>query len=70
MGYLVGTSINRSFDRSATVYEAMSLRGFGKGQMVSGSGFTRFDIVLPLILLILVVSLPFLVSTVMEVLMI
>jgi cobalt/nickel transport system permease protein len=70
MGYLVGTSINRSFDRSAIVYEAMSLRGFGKGSMVSGSGFRRTDALLPLILLIFVLSLPFLVTTILEVLMI
>ncbi|MFW9974829.1 MAG: energy-coupling factor ABC transporter permease [Candidatus Thorarchaeota archaeon] len=68
MGYLVGTSINRSFDRSAIVYEAMSLRGFGKGTMVSGSGFKRSDILLPIILIVLVLSLPFLVSIVLEVL--
>jgi cobalt/nickel transport system permease protein len=70
MGYLVGTTINRSFDRSATVYEAMSLRGFGKGAMVSGSGFRRSDVLLPIILLFFVVSLPFLVTTILEVLMI
>ncbi|MFW9788508.1 MAG: energy-coupling factor ABC transporter permease [Candidatus Thorarchaeota archaeon] len=68
MGYLVGTTINRSFDRSATVYEAMSLRGFGKGTMVSSSGFRRSDTILPFILLAFVVSLPFLVSIVLEVL--
>ncbi len=68
IGYLVGTSINRSFDRSAAVYEAMSLRGFGKGTMVSGSGFKRSDILLPVILIVLVLSLPFLVSIVLEVL--
>jgi energy-coupling factor transporter transmembrane protein EcfT len=70
MGYLVGTTISRSFDRSATVYEAMSLRGFGKGTMVSGSGFKRSDILLPLLLLVFVLSLPFLLSIIMEVFMI
>ena len=69
LGYLVGTTINRSFDRSATVYEAMSLRGFGKGTMVSGSGFKRSDALLPLLLLVFVLSLPFLVSVLMEVLL-
>jgi cobalt/nickel transport system permease protein len=68
MGYLVGTSINRSFNRSATVYEAMSLRGFGKGPMVSGRGFKRSDLLLPLILLVFVAILPSLVSLLMEVL--
>jgi len=68
MGYLVGTTINRSFDRSTRVYEAMSLRGFGKGTMVSGSGFRRSDAILPALLLAFVVSLPFLVTIVLEVL--
>jgi cobalt/nickel transport system permease protein len=68
MGYLVGTTINRSFDRSTRVYEAMSLRGFGKGTMVSGGGFRRSDALLPIILLALVASLPFLVTIVLEVL--
>ncbi len=68
VGYLVGTSINRSFYRGANVYEAMSLRGFGKGMMVSGSGFKRSDILLPIILLAFVLSLPFLVSIILEVL--
>jgi energy-coupling factor transporter transmembrane protein EcfT len=67
LGNLVGTTINRSFDRSATVYEAMSLRGFGRGTMVSGSGFKRSDSILPLLLLGLILSLPFLVSIMMEV---
>ncbi len=70
MGYLVGTTISRSFDRSATVYEAMSLRGFGKGTMVSGSGFQRSDVLLPVIILVLVLSLPFLLPIIMEVFMI
>ncbi|MHA2211064.1 MAG: energy-coupling factor ABC transporter permease, partial [Candidatus Thorarchaeota archaeon] len=30
MGYLAGTTIDRAFDRSATVYDSMTLRGFGK----------------------------------------
>jgi energy-coupling factor transporter transmembrane protein EcfT len=68
LGYLVGTTINRSFDRSATVYEAMSLRGFGKGTMVSGSGFRHSDALLLLLLLVFILSLPFLVPIIMEVL--
>ena len=70
IGDLVGTTISRSFDRSATVYEAMSLRGFGKGTMVSGSGFKRADFLLPILLLVFVLSLPFLVPIIMEVFMI
>jgi energy-coupling factor transporter transmembrane protein EcfT len=68
LGSLVGTTINRSFDRSSTVYEAMSLRGFGRGTMVSGSGFRRSDALLPFLLLVLILCLPFLVSIIMEVL--
>jgi energy-coupling factor transporter transmembrane protein EcfT len=69
LGFLVGTTINRSFSRSATVYEAMSLRGFGKGTMISGSGFKRSDVLLPLFLLVFILSLPFLVTKIMEVLL-
>ncbi|MFX1580286.1 MAG: energy-coupling factor transporter transmembrane component T family protein [Promethearchaeota archaeon] len=69
LGFLVGTTINRSFSRSATVYEAMSLRGFGKGTMISGSGFKRSDVLLPLLLLVFILSLPFLVTKIMEVLL-
>ncbi len=67
LGYLVGTTISRSFDRSATVYEAMSLRGFGKGIMVSGTGFRLSDVLLPLLLLGFILSLPFIVSIIMGV---
>jgi len=70
LGYLVGTTIARSFDRSATVYEAMSLRGFGKGTTASGSGFKRSDALLPFLLLLFILGLPFLVSIIMEVLIV
>jgi len=70
MGYLVGTTINRSFDRSTTVFEAMSLRGFGKGKIVSGHGFKRSDVFLPIMLIAFVLCLPYLVTIIMEVLMI
>ena len=69
LGYLVGTSINHSFDRSITAYEAMSLRGFGKGMNVTGSGLKKSDTILPLLVLTLLVSLPFLVPLIMEVLL-
>jgi energy-coupling factor transporter transmembrane protein EcfT len=68
LGYLVGTTINRSFNRSVSVYEAMSLRGFGKGTMVTGSGFKRSDLLLPILLLILIICLPYLVQITLEVL--
>ncbi len=68
-GYLVGTTINRSFDRSVTAYEAMSLRGFGKDTNVTGAGLKRSDILLPLLVLALLLSLPFFVPLIMEVLL-
>ncbi len=69
LGYLVGTSINRSFDRSVTAYESMTLRGFGKGMVVSGAGLKRSDALLPILVITLVVSIPFLVPLIMEVLL-
>jgi len=69
LGYLVGTTINRSFDRSVTAYEAMSLRGFGKGMTVTGSGLRKSDSILPLLILTLLVSLTFIVPMIMEVLL-
>ncbi len=67
LGNLVGTTINRSFDRSVTVYEAMSLRGFGKGYMVSGSGFRGSDILLPVLILLMLLSIPYLLPAILEV---
>ena len=60
LGNLVGTSISRSFGRSVRVYEAMSLRGFGKGMMVRGIGFRRRDLVLPVMIMILLATFPLL----------
>jgi cobalt/nickel transport system permease protein len=69
LGYMVGTSINRSFDRSVTAYESMTLRGFGKGMVVSGAGLKRSDALLPFLVITLLVSIPFLVPLIMEVLL-
>ena len=69
-GYLVGATISRSFDRSVTAYEAMSLRGFGKGTFVSGAGFKRADVVLPLLILLIIICAPFIFPFTMEVLFI
>ena len=69
LGYLVGTSINRSFDRSVTAYESMTLRGFGKGMVVSGAGLKRSDALLLILVITLLVSIPFLVPLIMEVLL-
>ncbi|MHA2423358.1 MAG: energy-coupling factor ABC transporter permease [Candidatus Thorarchaeota archaeon] len=67
LGFLVGATINRSFDRSVTAYEAMSLRGFGNGTFVSGSGFKRSDAILPLLILFIIVSAPFIFPLILEV---
>ncbi|MFW9847606.1 MAG: energy-coupling factor ABC transporter permease [Candidatus Thorarchaeota archaeon] len=70
MGYLVGATINRSFERSVTAYDAMTLRGFGKGNFVSGAGFKRADVFLPLLLLLIILSSPFILPILLEVLLI
>jgi energy-coupling factor transporter transmembrane protein EcfT len=70
LGYMVGATINRSFDRSVTAYEAMTLRGFGKGTFVSGAGLKRADALLPLIILFVIISAPFIFPLLMEVLFI
>jgi len=67
LGYLVGTSINRSFDRSVTAYESMSLRGFGKGTESPGANFRRTDALLPFTILFLIISLPFMFPILLEV---
>jgi len=67
LGYLVGTSINRSFDRSVTAYESMSLRGFGRGPAVPGASLRKSDAILPLILILLILSIPFIFPILLEV---
>ncbi|MDH4212925.1 MAG: energy-coupling factor ABC transporter permease [Candidatus Thorarchaeota archaeon] len=67
LGYLVGTSINRSFDRSITAYESMSLRGFSKGTKIPGAGLRKSDVFLPILVVFLIVSLPFMFSILLEV---
>ncbi len=56
IGSLLGTTIDRAFDRSVAVYEAMTLRGLGKGELLSGTGFRRTDVVLLVSLVGLVLS--------------
>jgi len=46
LGYLIGSTIDRAFDRSISVYEAMTLRGFGGGMVVRSAGFRRGDVFL------------------------
>ncbi len=61
LGNLVGTTIDRAFDRSIVVYEAMALRGFGKGSMISETGVKRSDAILLVLLAVLVLSMLFLI---------
>ncbi|MFW9907005.1 MAG: energy-coupling factor ABC transporter permease [Candidatus Thorarchaeota archaeon] len=68
LGYMLGTTINRSFDRSIITYEAMSLRGFGKGSMVIGAGFKKADALLPVLIISLFAISPFAFPLILEVL--
>lgn len=68
MGYLIGSTMDRAFDRGLIVYGSMTLRGFGMGTLVKGSGFRRNDLLLAVLLLILVVSLFYATSAVQRVL--
>ena len=51
LGSMIGSTIDRAFGRSVTVFEAMKLRGFGKGMNIQGSGFRRRDLFLLILLL-------------------
>ncbi len=66
LGFLVGSTIDRAFGRSVTVYEAMALRGFGRGSFVSSSSFKKVDIALPVIVGSLIVSILFLSPLLLE----
>jgi len=57
LGSLVGSNIDRAFDRSISVYESMKLRGFGGRVTIKGAGFRRADIVLVFVLVLLGASL-------------
>jgi energy-coupling factor transporter transmembrane protein EcfT len=67
LGFLVGSSIDRGLDRSVTVYEAMKLRGFGRGMIVKGSGFRREDIALALLLIFLIFNVAYIIPIILEV---
>ncbi|MBD3406316.1 MAG: hypothetical protein GF411_09420 [Candidatus Lokiarchaeota archaeon] len=54
MGYMVGSTIDRALDRSMVVYDAMTLRGFGRGTMVKGAGFRNTDVILGFVVVLLV----------------
>ncbi|MCF2136006.1 MAG: energy-coupling factor transporter transmembrane protein EcfT [Candidatus Thorarchaeota archaeon] len=54
LGYLVGSTIDRAFDRSIAVYEAMALRGFGASVDHRAHGFRRADLLLLSILALII----------------
>jgi cobalt/nickel transport system permease protein len=41
LGFMIGSTIDRAFGRSITVFEAMKLRGFGKGMNIQETGFNN-----------------------------
>lgn len=53
LGFLIGSIIDRAMDRSISVYEAMTLRGFGHGMFIVGVKPKRNDVLLILSLIIL-----------------
>jgi cobalt/nickel transport system permease protein len=57
LGYLVGSIIDRAMDRSISVYESMTLRGFGHGMFIVGVKPKRNDFLLFLSLVILILIL-------------
>lgn len=67
LGFMIGSSIDRGLDRSVTVYEAMKLRGFGRGMMVTGSSFRRKDALLAILLILLLLSVVYVIPPVLEV---
>ncbi|NHJ13289.1 MAG: hypothetical protein EAX95_06405 [Candidatus Thorarchaeota archaeon] len=68
LGFLVGSNIDRAFDRSIAVYESMKLRGFGGKMVLRGTGFRRADVLLVLLLLCLVWAIFVLIPVFLEVL--
>jgi len=68
MGYLIGSTMDRAFDRSISVYNSMTLRGFGRGALVKGRGFKRNDALLAVLLIMLAVSLFYVIPAVQGVL--
>lgn len=67
LGFLLGSMIDRAFNRSVAVYESMILRGFGSGTHIRGAGLRRKDAALLILLLILVLSLVFILPDIMGV---
>jgi cobalt/nickel transport system permease protein len=67
LGYLVGSTIDRAFDRSVRVYNAMTLRGFGRGMLVKGAGFRQGDLILLVLLLSLTYFVFFMITDILAV---
>jgi energy-coupling factor transporter transmembrane protein EcfT len=67
---MIGSSIDRAFDRSISVYESMKLRGFGGKVVLRGGGFKKLDTVLLVILILLYVALFIVVPNTLEALII
>ena len=70
LGYLVGSTIDRAFDRSVTVYEAMTLRGFGGGLVIRSAGFKRSDVFLASILVMTILFVTFFLPNILAVIFI
>jgi len=68
MGYLIGSTMDRAFGRSLSVYNSMALRGFGSRALVNGHGFKRHDVLLAVLLMMLAVSLFYVIPAFREVL--
>ncbi len=68
LGYLIGSTIDRAFDRSISVYEAMALRGFGRGMVIQSSGFRRGDLLLLCLLSSLTILVTFFIHDILAVL--
>ncbi len=70
LGFMIGSNIDRAFDRSISVYESMKLRGFGGEVVLRGGDFKKLDTILLVILILVYVTLFMVIPNVLEVLMI
>ena len=70
LGYLVGSTIDRAFDRSISVYESMTLRGFGKNMVIKGSSFRRGDSIFLFLIIIVLFGVIFAIPSFFEVVLV
>jgi energy-coupling factor transporter transmembrane protein EcfT len=70
LGFMVGSNIDRAFDRSISVYESMKLRGFGGKMVLRGGGFKKLDAILLVVLILLYVALFIVLPNMLEALII